>query len=178
VAPETLDKEPPPEEESLPTGITGLLNRIIPDASGRVLVGGEGDIMTHFARCCSPLPGDDIVGYVNRAHGITVHRRDCRQIEGADPDRILDVAWDRKGKSKAERAVRIRVSCADQKGMLAAITQVFTSQSANIVSANCRGNGDKGAVNVFEIKVTSAGHLKTVIRALERIQGVRSVQRS
>ena len=176
VAPETIDKEPPPEEESRPTGITGLLNRIIPDASGRVLVGGEGDIMTHFARCCSPLPGDDIVGYVNRAHGITVHRRDCRQIEGADQDRILDVAWGRKG--KAERTVRLRVSCTDQQGMLAAMTQVFTSQSANIVSANCRGNGDKGAVNVFEIKVTSAGHLKTVIRALERIPGIRSVQRS
>ncbi len=176
VAPETLDKEPPSEEEARPTGITGLLNRIIPDATGRVLVGGQGDIMTHFARCCAPLPGDNIVGYVNRAHGITVHRRDCKQMETADPDRIVDVAWDRK--TGGERTVRIRVLCTDQKGMLAAMTQVFTNLSANINSANCKAGGDKDAVNIFEISVNSLSHLKTVTRALERIPGVRSVQRA
>ncbi|MBM4371800.1 MAG: bifunctional (p)ppGpp synthetase/guanosine-3',5'-bis(diphosphate) 3'-pyrophosphohydrolase [Deltaproteobacteria bacterium] len=174
---EAPSPSPAQEQETRPTGITGLLNRILPDvATGRVLVGGEGDIMTHFARCCSPLPGDDIVGYVNRARGITVHRRDCRQVEGVEPDRLVDVAWDRR--VKGERVVRLRVLCQDQQGMLAAMTQTLTNQSANIVSANCRGDKENGAVNVFEILVTSAGHLKTVMRALERIPGVRSVQRS
>lgn len=176
VAPETLGQEPATEEEIRPTGITGLINRIMPDASGRVLVGGEGDIMTHFARCCAPLPGDSILGYVNRAHGITVHRRDCKQVEGSDPDRIVDVAWDRK--AGGDRTVKVRVLCTDQQGMLAAMTQVFTNLGANIMSANCRANKDKGAINIFEISVSSASHLKSVTRALERIPGVRSVQRA
>jgi len=176
VAPETLDKEPPTEEETRPSGISGLINRIMPDASGRVLVGGEGDIMTHFARCCAPLPGDSLLGYVNRAHGITVHRQDCKQVESADPDRFVDVAWDRK--AGGDRTVRIRVLCSDQQGMLVAMSQVFTNLSANIMSANCKAGGDKGAVNIFEISVSSASHLKSVTRALERIPGVRSVQRA
>jgi len=176
VAPETLEKDPSTEEKARPTGITGLLGRIIPDASGRVLVGGEGDIMTHFAKCCAPLPGDNIVGYVNRVHGITVHRKTCKQVEGSDPDRIVDVAWDRK--TGGDRTVKIRVLCTDRQGMLAAMTQVFTNLGANIMSANCKTGGDNGAVSIFELNVSSASHLKSVTRALERIPGVRSVNRA
>ena len=140
-----------------------------------IKVQGEDDILVRFAKCCSPLPGDPIVGFITRGRGVTVHRRDCDKGLDLDPDRRIDVEWD--GKAKGVHEVAIQVLCADKPGLLAHISQSFTDQGVNISQAHCRATEDGRAVNTFRASVKDLDQLKSVIRQLSRIKGVYSVDR-
>src|SRR5687768_12426860 len=140
-----------------------------------IKVQGEDDILVRFARCCSPLPGDPIVGFITRGRGVTVHRRDCDKGLDLDPERRIDVEWD--GKAKGTHEVAIQVLCADKPGLLAHISQSFTDQGVNISQAHCRATDDGRAVNTFRASVKDLDQLKSVIRQLSRIKGVYSVDR-
>ena len=128
-----------------------------------------------FAKCCSPLPGDPIVGFITRGRGVTVHRRDCDKGLDLDPERRIDVEWD--GTSKAQHEVAIQVLCADKPGLLAHISQSFTDQGVNISQAHCRATEDGRAVNTFHALGEDLDQLKQVIRSLSRIKGVFCVDR-
>jgi len=143
--------------------------------SSGIKVAGEQDILVRFAKCCSPLPGDPIVGFITRGRGVTVHRRDCDKGLDLDPDRRIDVEWD--GASKAQHEVAIQVMCADKPGLLAHISQSFTDQGVNITQAHCRATEDGRAVNTFHALVKDLDQLKQVIRSLSRIKGVFGVDR-
>ncbi|HTL34390.1 MAG TPA: TGS domain-containing protein, partial [Kofleriaceae bacterium] len=143
--------------------------------SSGIKVAGEEDILVRFAKCCSPLPGDPIVGFITRGRGVTVHRRDCDKGLDLDPDRRIDVEWD--GQSKAQHEVAIQVLCANKPGLLANISQSFTDQGVNISQAHCRATEDGRAVNTFHASVRDLDQLKSVIRSLSRIKGVFSVDR-
>jgi guanosine-3',5'-bis(diphosphate) 3'-pyrophosphohydrolase len=158
----------------------GVLRQLIRKVTRRqsssgILVQGEGDILVRFARCCSPLPGDAVVGYISRGKGVTVHRRDCDKGLDLDPERRIDVSWDGHGKGTHE--VAIQVLCADKPGLLATISQSFTDQGVNISQAHCRATEHGRAVNTFHASVKDLDQLKTVIRSLSRIKGVYSVDR-
>jgi GTP pyrophosphokinase len=140
-----------------------------------IKVAGEDDILVRFSKCCSPLPGDPIVGFITRGRGVTVHRRDCDKALDLDPDRRIDVDWD--GVSKTQHEVAIQVKCADKPGLLAHISQSFTDQGVNISQAHCRSTDDGRAVNTFKASVRDLDQLKSVIRALSRIKGVYAVDR-
>jgi GTP pyrophosphokinase len=144
-------------------------------ASSGIKVAGEEDILVRFAKCCSPLPGDLIVGFITRGRGVTVHRRDCDKGLDLDPERRVDVEWD--GASKTQHEVAIQVLCANKPGLLANISQSFTDQGVNISQAHCRATEDGRAVNTFHASVHDLVELKRVIRSLSRIKGVFSVDR-
>jgi GTP pyrophosphokinase len=144
-------------------------------SSSGIKVAGEEDILVRFAKCCSPLPGDPIVGFITRGRGVTVHRRDCDKGLDLDPERRIDVEWDGNGKTQHE--VAIQILCADKPGLLAHISQSFTDQGVNISQAHCRATEDGRAVNTFHASVRDLDQLKTVIRSLSRIKGVYSVDR-
>ncbi|HEV7559677.1 MAG TPA: ACT domain-containing protein, partial [Kofleriaceae bacterium] len=144
-------------------------------SSSGIKVAGEEDILVRFAKCCSPLPGDPIVGFITRGRGVTVHRRDCDKGLDLDPERRIDVAWD--GRSNAQHEVAIQVLCADKPGLLAHISQSFTDQGVNINQAHCRSTEDGRAINTFHASVKDLDQLKQVIRSLSRIKGVYSVDR-
>ncbi|MEJ7600528.1 MAG: bifunctional (p)ppGpp synthetase/guanosine-3',5'-bis(diphosphate) 3'-pyrophosphohydrolase [Kofleriaceae bacterium] len=144
-------------------------------SSSGIKVAGEQDILVRFAKCCSPLPGDPIVGFITRGRGVTVHRRDCDKGLDLDPERRIDVEWDGNGKTQHE--VAIQILCADKPGLLAHISQSFTDQGVNISQAHCRATEDGRAVNTFHASVRDLDQLKTVIRSLSRIKGVYSVDR-
>jgi GTP pyrophosphokinase len=131
--------------------------------------------MVRFGKCCSPLQGDPIVGFISRGRGVTVHTRECQKALDLDPDRKIDVEWD--GKTKALRPVSIQVLCADKPGLLAHISQSFTDAGVNISQANCRATDDNRAVNTFQVSVSDLDQLKGVMRAIQRINGVFSVDR-
>src|SRR5262249_50681480 len=86
-----------------------------------IKVQGEADILVKFAKCCSPVPGDVIVGFISRGHGVVIHTRDCPKALDLDPARRLDVAWD--DESKTVRPVAVQVTCEDRPGLLAAISK-------------------------------------------------------
>ncbi len=166
--------------DDLPAKTEGMLKTLLRKVTRRtsssgIKVAGEEDILVRFAKCCSPLPGDPIVGFITRGRGVTVHRRDCDKGLDLDPERRIDVEWD--GNSKTQHEVAIQVLCSDKPGLLAHISQSFTDQGVNISQAHCRATEDGRAVNTFHASVKDLDQLKSVIRSLTRIKGVFSVDR-
>ena len=140
-----------------------------------IRVSGMEDMVFHFARCCEPLPGDDLVGFVTRGRGVAIHSRGCSQTMSFDPQRLIPVSWGENVKS--QRRIKIRVLAQDKIGILAAMSQSISGSGANIVSANVSSYPDGKAVNIFEISISSAQQLDQVRRGLEAIDGVLKVDR-
>ncbi len=150
--------------------------RPIPKRSiGGIRVQGEADILVKFAKCCTPVPGDTIVGFISRGHGVVIHTRECPKALDLDPARRVDVAWD--DEAKTLRPVAVQVTCADRPGLLAAISKLFTEHGVNISQAKCRTTEDGRAVNTFQVTVGHLDQLKTVLRSLQNIEGVVSATR-
>lgn len=144
-------------------------------ASGVRVKGGEGDVMIRFAKCCNPLPGDKIMGFITRGRGISVHRTDCPHVHEMIPERKIAVEWDKE--SRAARPVTVEVVCADKPGLLAGMTKSITTEDANISRVELQTTIDEKAIGTFELAVRDADHLKRIIKALQRIKGVYSVHR-
>ncbi|MBI4509365.1 MAG: bifunctional (p)ppGpp synthetase/guanosine-3',5'-bis(diphosphate) 3'-pyrophosphohydrolase [Deltaproteobacteria bacterium] len=167
---------PRAEEEASSNPITNLIRKVTQKRSSTgIKVAGEDDVLVRFAKCCNPLPGDAIVGFITRGRGVTVHTRECQKALDLDPDRRVAVAWD--GKSRTPRPVSLQVICADKPGILAHISQSLTDAGVNISQAHCRTTDEHKAVNTFQFSVTDLDQLKGVIRSLQRISGVYSVER-
>ncbi len=139
-----------------------------------IMIQGNSNIMVRFAKCCNPLPGDDIVGFITRGRGIAVHAASCPHLLETDPQRRVDVAWDEG--VKAVRNVKINVLCSDTKGVVAEITNVITQREADIVGASIHAHGQRG-LNEFELAVESVEHLNKVMASLKGVKGVRHVER-
>jgi GTP pyrophosphokinase len=168
------------EQPTAAFALKNPISKILRKVAGRtnhtgIKVQGEDGILVRFARCCSPLPGDKIVGFITRGRGVTVHMRDCAKALDLDPERRIEVEWD--GKAKVNHPVAIQVLCADKPGLLAHISQSFSDSGVNITQAHCRATEDGRAVNTFHATVADLDQLKSVIRSLSRISGVYSVDR-
>src|ERR671917_214552 len=141
-----------------------LLGR--PGRSG-VQIGGGGDVLVRFGRCCNPVPGDPIAGFITRGRGVTVHTVGCEKALATDPERRVDVSWDVRGDFK--RPVTLRVLTADRTGLLADISNTFSKKGVNISQANCRATGDDRAVNTFEVTISDLKQLTDLMRTIERL---------
>ncbi len=133
------------------------------------------DVLVRFAKCCSPLPGDNIVGFITRGRGVTVHNAYCSRVLESDPERRVEVEWDEK--LKMIRSVKVKVVCMDRPGLLAELSKAISSQNVNIRSAQIKTLEDKKAVNYFELDVENLQHLNAVIKSLEKIKEVIHVER-
>jgi len=172
-------REPQPNSEPPRELRTGALEKFVRRVTGRdqtgIKVSGEDDVLVRYARCCSPLPGDAIIGFITRGRGVTVHRRECQKALDMDPDRRVDVSWDTK--TKVQRPVQLCVTTTNKPGILATVSQTFSAQSINISEANCRADDDGHARNVFTFNCSDLSQLKSVIKALQRVNGVVEVAR-
>ncbi|MBL7662582.1 bifunctional (p)ppGpp synthetase/guanosine-3',5'-bis(diphosphate) 3'-pyrophosphohydrolase [bacterium] len=148
--------------------------RSLKDKSG-IKVSGFEDMVFHFAQCCEPLPGDPLVGYISRGRGVVIHTRNCPQATALDQQRLIEVAWD--DQAQAIRSVKLMVRCRDRLGILAEITQAIASQGANIVTASLKTRADGSSLGEFEISISGATQLEAVVKTLEKIDGVMSVER-
>jgi GTP pyrophosphokinase len=145
-------------------------------AAGGVRISGIEDVLVRYGRCCNPVPGDAIVGFITRGRGVTVHTSACDKALGIDPERRVDVAWDVKGDFR--RPVSLRVVTTDRPGILAKISQTFSEAGVNISQASCRTmTPGERAVNDFEVTIGDLTELKALMRSIERIDGVQSVER-
>ena len=144
-------------------------------SSAGIKVAGEDDVMVRFAKCCAPVPGDPIVGFISVGRGVTIHQLGCRKAMDLDPARRIEVEWD--GEQKSLRPVSIQVVSADKPGILASLSQSFNDLGVNISQANCRAMDDNKALNTFSFGVRDLEQLKSVMRALQRVSGVYSVTR-
>jgi guanosine-3',5'-bis(diphosphate) 3'-pyrophosphohydrolase len=151
------------------------LRRAAKRAVGGIKVQGETDILVRFAKCCSPVPGDPIIGFISRGHGVAIHAPDCERAMALDPARRLEVSWD--DESKTLRPVTVEVQADDRPGLLASISRAFTESGVNISQAKCRTSEDGKAVNTFQVAVGHVDQLKSVLRMLQGIEGVVSAAR-
>lgn len=145
---------------------------------GGVLIRGIDDVMTRFAKCCSPLPGDEVIGFITRGRGITVHARFCPQAALEDPERMIEVQWDLSEKNRAFYPVKVEIWSTDKKGMLAEVSSAIASAEANILRADVVTTTDKKAFYQFIIEVTDTRHLQAVLANLKKIKGVIRAVRS
>jgi GTP pyrophosphokinase len=152
-----------------------LARRLTGRDQGGIKVSGEDDVLVRFGKCCNPLPGDAIVGFITRGRGVTVHRRQCPKTFDMDPERRIEVNWDTK--AKINRPVQLRVTTSTSPGILAVISQVFSAQRLNISEANCRAGDDGRACNTFTFAVSDLDQLRLVMRDIKKISGVLEVER-
>jgi GTP pyrophosphokinase len=171
--PDRIKAGPKPDKEDTP--FQKLMKKVIPRAKGGLIVDGIEGMATHFPKCCSPVHGDPIVGFITRGHGVAIHRKDCANVLDYDPARRVDVRWD--DGTRQLRPVQIRVYSSDQPGLLASMSQSFHSAGVNITAVNCRTTSDRRAVNNFTVLVHDRDQLNRVIRMIEGIEGVQGVDR-
>ena len=169
IPPEKLEIEK--KEESR---LKRLAKKIRREPSG-IQIRGIEDMMVRFARCCNPLPGDAISGYITRGRGVTVHTADCPNVLGSNPERLIQVSWNLK--ERAVHAVRVRVICNDKKGLLAEIGSALASSEVNIIRADVSTTEDKKAICNFELEVNDLKHLQNAFRALTKLKNVLKVER-
>jgi GTP pyrophosphokinase len=174
--PEADGKESKPPQQLREGRIEGLVRKVIKRDDGGIRLNGIDDVLVRYARCCNPLPGDDILGFITRGRGITIHRRGCPKAFDTDPERRVEIAWDTK--AKINRSVQLRVVTANRPGILANVGHTFSAQGINISEANCRASDDGRAINVFTFNCTDLNQLKNVMRALQKVQGVVAVERA
>jgi len=168
-----VEKLPAPPS---PAGKERSAREALRAAENAVVVSGLGDMMVRFARCCNPLPGEAITGFITRGRGVTVHLVGCPQALIADPQRRVPVVW--KDGDEVPRPIRLEVLCVDQPGLLAAMTKAIASAGVNISTAEVKTTGvDRRALSTFELSVKNARQLSGVMHSLATIDGVMRVSR-
>ena len=164
-----------PQDDAPESAFKKLIRKVLPKDKAGVTVDGIDDIATHFPKCCSPVQGDGIVGFVTRGRGVTVHRKDCPRVLDHDPACRLDVRWNMR--IKQMQPVEIRIHSVDAPGLLAGISASFHNAGVNISEVNCITTPDKRAVNKFTVLVNDLAQLNRVIAAINKIDGVLTIER-
>jgi GTP pyrophosphokinase len=143
-----------------------------------VRIRGVDDLLVRFARCCNPLPGDPIVGFITRGRGLTVHARDCLTVAKSvlDRERLINVEWDVE--APQSRPVRIAVYIGrDRPGLLSEITGAISAQNGNITKAEVTVTDDRKGINNFVVEVADLGQLQDIMTAIHGVADVINVER-
>ncbi|HEY4898134.1 MAG TPA: ACT domain-containing protein, partial [Candidatus Nanopelagicaceae bacterium] len=147
--------------------------------SSGVDVEGAGDLLVKLARCCTPVPGDEITGFVTKGSGVSVHRIDClnlNDLKEHQGDRIVGVKWNNT--ARASFLVNIQVEALDRSGLLSDITRTLSDQHVNILNAAVSTSKDRVALSRFTFEMADALHLDNVLSAVRSVEGVYDVYRT
>ncbi len=163
-----------PEPSPAKTGVLGeIFQKVKKRSKSAITVGGLNDVLVAMGKCCNPLPGDSITGFITRGRGVTVHTVDCPKVLATDPDRRVEVSWD--DASDLSHQAKIRAVSVDRPGILASMTKTISNLGVNISQANIRTSSDLKAINIFVLDIKNRQQLLEVVRALETLAGVISV---
>ena len=168
------DSHPEQSIEVIPTS-----NSASKRTSSAIKVEGVDDVLVKLARCCTPVPGDPIMGFITKGSGISVHREDC--INGADlvvhqPERLVNVSW--LAGAASIFLVNIQVEALDRARLLADVTRTLSEQHVNILSAAVSTSKDRVAISKFTFEMADAKHLDSVLAAVRNVEGVYDVYRT
>jgi len=161
------------EDSSIINKLIGRVKKKKPENG--IIVKGVDDVLVKFGKCCQPVPGDIITGYITRGQGVTIHRKSCINALKISSERQIDVAWNME--SADTFPVRILVSSADRFGLLADITSNISKCGANIVKAHTETHEDHIVDSYFTISVEGTTHLKKVLSSIKKIKHVHDVKR-
>jgi GTP pyrophosphokinase len=151
-------------------------NRVRTGDSG-ILVRGDSDVMCKLARCCTPVPGDQILGFITRASGVSVHRSDCSNCVElrTQPERLIEVSWEPNSKSLF--LVQIQIEALDRGGLLSDVTRVLSEHHVNILSASVSTRNDRVALSRFVFEMSNPAALEGLVNAVRNINNVYDVYR-
>ncbi|MEK0306757.1 RelA/SpoT family protein [Bifidobacterium favimelis] len=164
------DVEEEVEQEAIPLSKVAHSNES--QSTQGISVKGVDDVWVKLARCCTPVPGDEIVGFITRNQGVSVHRADCQNLldlEKKQPERIVEVSWTSK---QGTFMVQIQVEALDRPHLLSDITQVLADHGVNILSGSQSTGRDRVAVSQFVFEMADPQHLNTLLSAVRKIDGV------
>jgi guanosine-3',5'-bis(diphosphate) 3'-pyrophosphohydrolase len=164
-----------PAEEKQPK-IVDTVKRMLGMNDGSILVRGHDDLMVYRSKCCNPIPGDDVIGYVTRGRGIAVHGKNCPNVQNLlyDAERRIAVEW--AGQTQATFPVRLRILTEDRPGMLASITTVISDSGANIRTFESGGQDLRARIEVA-LDVQDRKQLERILSGVKRIPGVFDIER-
>ena len=170
-------KERPPD-----SAVVSVVKRVLrPGASAdKIKVRGTDDVMVFRAKCCNPIRGEKIVGYITRGKGVSVHASSCPNVLNLmfDPERRIDVEWDQAGGDQAPYTVRLTMQVEDRKGMLAEISAKVSDINTNITNMQARTGDDQQARIEMTVEIRDLKHLDKVIKSIKGVQGVLGVERT
>jgi GTP diphosphokinase / guanosine-3',5'-bis(diphosphate) 3'-diphosphatase len=169
------EHEGPVEPTSQLSGIGSVVRRVLGRGETPIAVQGQDGLLVYLAKCCNPIPGDDIVGYITRGKGIAVHKADCSNVPNFNTDRIADVAWI-KVQEHEVFPVRLAIDVEDRQGLLADITSAISNLNTNIRQSRSSTDGGQASVELT-IDINDLKHLQKVIQVLKGIRGIRDVER-
>ena len=175
VVPEKAIEEQQKREKSELGRIVGRAEKR--KAEDAIKVNGVGDILIRYAKCCNPIPGDEIVGYITRGRGVTVHTADCPVVSELDysVDRKIDVDWDTQ--KKVPHSVTLSIHTEDKPGVLSNVSSAVAECDVNISQANIRTTEDKKAYLIFTIEIYDLAQLQKVIKNITQTKWVLGVER-
>ena len=183
LSPAVNPETPAPAEEERPGGLTSVVRRVFGGGDGSALkVTGHDDLLVYRAKCCNPIRGEEIVGYVTRGKGVAVHSRNCPNVHNLlyEPERRIAVEWAREAhRASGETGgypVKITVFCDDRPGMLKQITSIISDANTNIRNIEAKTGDAHATVDVI-IDIEDLKHLERMITGIRKIPGVRDVQR-
>jgi GTP pyrophosphokinase len=158
-----------------PTAFERLIGRVRGSTRG-VRIQGLDNLMVRYSQCCQPVPGDEVVGYITRGRGISIHRTDCPNVLNLseDPERRVEIVWETDASDRF--FVRLIIEGDDRRGLLSEIASAITTTGTNIGSAEIR-TVEGGMTGSFVVEVQNLTHLKKVMRAIQRVAGVLGVER-
>ena len=165
--------EPEADHDSILNKLIGRVRK--KKAKAGVLVRGVEDILLRFGKCCQPVPGDPIIGYITQGFGVTVHRTNCVNALKMNPERKIEVEWNLD--TAETYPVKIQVNSIDRVGLLADIAAKISKNDANIISANTTTRENKTVDSMFTLAVQDIRHLEKVLSAVKRVKGVLEVKR-
>ncbi|HEX2342689.1 MAG TPA: bifunctional (p)ppGpp synthetase/guanosine-3',5'-bis(diphosphate) 3'-pyrophosphohydrolase [Vicinamibacterales bacterium] len=174
LVPQDQLREKPPE-----TAIASVVKRVLGTGDQKIKVRGIDDLMVFRARCCNPIRGEKIVGYITRGKGVSVHSATCPNVVNLlyDPERRIDVEWDKEG-DPAKYIVRLSIQVEDRKGILADISAKIAGIDTNIKNVDATSNGDNRGNIRMTVEIRDMKHLEKVIKSLRTIKGVVDVERA
>jgi GTP pyrophosphokinase len=182
LVPATADGAQPPAEtgdgEEKPGGITSVVRRVFGE-SNAIKVRGHGDLMVYRARCCNPIRGEEIVGYVTRGKGVAVHSKSCPNVTNLmyEVERRIAVEWAKEGgPMRGGYPVKLTLFCDDRAGMLKQITAVISDDNTNIRNIEARTGNSQATIDVV-IDIEDLPHMQRIVNGLKKIPGVHDVQR-
>ena len=170
IAPKTEGEQVPPQFQNKPLESTRKKK-----IGGGVVVKGVEDILVRFGKCCQPVPGDPIIGFITRGFGVTVHRTGCNNVIKTNPERLIEVEWDKA--TEEAFPVKIMIRANDRMGLLADVAASISKCGANILSANTQVREGSMVESYFTIAVDNLEQLDQVLTGLKKIKQVQDVLR-
>jgi len=175
IDPQRVEKVP---EEAVESKLTRMVNKVLRRSDEAIQVRGHDDLLVYRARCCSPIRGEEIIGYITVGRGISVHSVSCPKVESLllNPERQVEVEWTREGQG-VTYPVRLLISTEDRTGVLADITSAVSGIDTNIVNVTAGTVDSRYGLIDMTVEICDVQHLEKIMKYIKAVDGVHEVER-